>query len=362
MKRVYMGLLLLFTIIAGMAQDGRQSIQVSNMEVYCNNEKVTLKFVLQAGERSVQSDYSLIVLPVLKHNNDSIVLPEITIQGSRASIAEKRDLLAQGKKKKEKVFSTTNGGKVSYVVTTPYQEWMHFSELIFNGLLTGCCSAKEVVIGSISGHKVPAQSVHFATMKAAVPEEQISTADRLAIHFPFLSSMKLLDHNRDGSLTIYFGQAQRTIDHHYKNNRETLVQLVSVIRMIERSIDSCISEIVIAGYASPEGDPAFNEQLAGDRGVALRNFLMENTSLLSEQIYVYNGSIDWSGLREMVETSDRYDKLEILEIINAPEREEGNRLKKLMSLNDGKPYHYLLNNFFPLLRNAAYVKVYYRNL
>ena len=66
----------------------------------------------------------------------------------------------------------------------------------------------------------------------------------------------------------------------------------------------------------------------------------------------------------MVAKSDMAYRDRILSIIdNVPESGYGglSRQAELMRLGGGEPYRYMLNNFFPELRNATYIKVYYEN-
>lgn len=359
-KRIYIGMLLLLNTAVAVANSGAQSVQITDVEFAQTDSEITVKFTLQAGQKAAKGDYTLVVLPLLKNDEDSTTLPEIAILGKRARIAEARNRLATEQNGRNDALTIRNGGKLWYTATIPYQEWMQSAQLVFNGIAVGCCSVKEVKIGTI---------VEFT---APDVQEMPTTGDLLSHRFPFLSSIafthsptdmeSFINHNREGALMVYFVQGGRVIDRAYKNNNETLVKLVSVVRAIESSPDTRIAHIVIAGFASPEGSLPFNEQLAWDRGIALSRFVAQHTSLPANKIYVYGGSVDWAGLREIVDASDMYEKRSIIDIIDAPEWNKGERLHRLMRLSDGQPYRYMLTHFFPLLRNAAYVKVYYENL
>lgn len=74
---------------------------------------------------------------------------------------------------------------------------------------------------------------------------------------------------------------------------------------------------------------------------------------------LYNGREDWEGLRRLVAASDMEYRQEVLEIIDAYTIEQQERKAKLKQLADGKPYAYMLENFYPSLRNAGYLQVYY---
>ena len=228
-----------------------------------------------------------------------------------------------------------------------------------------------------------------------------STGERLSVRYPFIepvssfesvgqtSDRDLFDYNmplnlgkgltasnqnkidnflnqaREGSISVYFRQGKYDIDRFYLDNNTNLVELVSVVRTLSTSNDSRIIRIVIAGFASPEGSLALNDRLAWDRAVAVKSFLVANSDVDPKIINIYNGSVDWIGLREMVADSDMFRKHSIIDIIdNTPiwdaTRKVG-RHGELMRLDDGSQYRFMLREFFPRLRQAAYIKVYFEN-
>jgi len=93
---------------------------------------------------------------------------------------------------------------------------------------------------------------------------------------------------------------------------------------------------------------------------------MKNAPIKSSDIILYNGSEDWRGLRALVAASNLYDKAEILRIIDSvpivsSDGKQKERLQQLKELNGGVSYRYMEGNFYPLLRNGAYIRVYYDN-
>lgn len=131
--------------------------------------------------------------------------------------------------------------------------------------------------------------------------------------------------------------------------------------MLQESKTSRVVRVVIVGSASPEGTLAFNDRLAWNRAVALKDFLLRNTAFPADSMTLFNGSEDWRGLRRMVAASDLYEREEILRIIDNVPVKKGRELE-LMKLSGGRPYLYMLEHMFPELRNAAFIKVYYENL
>ena len=155
------------------------------------------------------------------------------------------------------------------------------------------------------------------------------------------------------------------VDPSYRDNAATLDNLISTIREIERSSDSRVVRVVIAGFASPEGTAEVNDRLARERAEAIRSYLTENSAISNDQVDLYNGSVDWHGLRMMVAASNMPDRDKVLDIIdNTPVWDAGRntgRHGELMRLSGGVPYRYMLRDFFPDLRNAAYIRAYYEN-
>ena len=172
---------------------------------------------------------------------------------------------------------------------------------------------------------------------------------------------------RSGALSILFRQGSKVIMRELDNNNRMLVDLISTIRAIETSPDTRIARVIIVGFSSPEGTLNENEKLSMERANVARDFLTANSSIRTDLISIYNGSVDWATLREQVSNSNMPDKYKILDIIdNTPvwdaSRNRG-RLGELMALNGGDPYRYMLQHFFPQLRQlGAYVKVYYENV
>ena len=72
-----------------------------------------------------------------------------------------------------------------------------------------------------------------------------------------------------------------------------------------------------------------------------------------------NGGEGWDELRYLVEGSEMSGKEEILQIIDKVPILKGRELR-LMKLDRGVPYRYMREHFFPKLRRAGYIKVYYR--
>ena len=116
--------------------------------------------------------------------------------------------------------------------------------------------------------------------------------------------------------------------------------------------DNLVIGITVTGYSSPEGSYEANERIAKRRAQALKNFLnMKNTSIPVE-IRVEWIAEDWGRLAEIVRASDMEDKESVLNIIDNVDVFKGREMK-LRLLSGGKPWTYMLREYFPKLRCAS---------
>ncbi len=398
MKKLYTIVLMLFVPICGLyAQSGSRSIAADDVKMTRIGDEVTVAYTLSAGKKATKANSNLVVNPVLRSGAAATTtvrrqLSPIIIRGCRSKVLDARHELATGKLHYEQtpVYMHT-GESIEYSVTLPYESWMSGGQLIFEGVSIDCCSSAEVVLGLVADNILDA-GPQFETKVVEVPTLQPrSTGEQLAVQYPFLApvsefelirqvlqqspgtpdsdrseiSERVIAETRDGSVSIFFDQGLRVIDSNFGNNKKNLVELISAIRAIAVAQDSEIAAIVIAGFASPEGSAELNERLAWDRAVAVKEFLTENSDIDPRTIRIFSGGADWAGLKELVENSDLYQKRRIIDIIdNTPvwdSRRNAGRLGELMRLDGGEPYRHMLKYFFPELRQAAYIKIYFED-
>lgn len=105
----------------------------------------------------------------------------------------------------------------------------------------------------------------------------------------------------------------------------------------------------ITGYASPEDTYEHNMTLSEQRSGGMRDYLQDRYGFPVGKIAVQGKGEDWNGLREAVEQSDMAAKEAVLTIIDSYDVFDG-REKRLMDLQGGDPYTYMLHTLFPPLR------------
>lgn len=376
MKKItFIGLLLLL-FISGFARERDNSlrkIRISDFELVQEPGTITLDFTMHIGRKATRNNHNLTVIPILTDGNTSRELSPVVIRGRQAKLLYDRRAIASPRTFhgyfQNDTLVTRNGETVPYSVTLPYSDWMAEANLLLDGIDEGCCSETRTRLGLIARNPIAPESEFYSENEILISGPILSTGDRLAAVFPFVKPAgedKAFDElSRDSMITLYFRQGRHNIERGYRRNHEALIDILSVIRGIEDSKDSRIDRIVIIGFASPEGGYELNLNLSERRAENARQFILDNTRLRSDQFSIHIGGEDWTGLRRMVAASDMPERYVILDIIDKVplwEPETGyERETELKRLRDGKPYQYMLRNFFPELRNATYITVYYRN-
>lgn len=377
MKKIYILIVLAaLAMPAAAAQKNVRGVIVSEPEISKTGESVTVAFRAEIGKRTVKSSYSIVFAPVITNDAYSWSMPAIIVQGRKARMGYERYLAETGNPiHLSEAITAANGETVEYTQTIPYQMWMEGARLVMESIVVGCCAASPTVADVMVGELAlqpsePVMIVQAEDPAPVVAETPKSTADKLAESFLFLSPVseahgEIYDEDRNEALQIHFPQGQRKVLFDFAGNSRSLIDLMSSIRAIERSGDSRVASILIAGFASPEGSFSLNDRLAWNRAIALKEYIMSNSAIDDGMIRIHNGSEDWQGLRMMVEASDIPWKRQVIEIIDTvPIWDSYNqigRLSELMKLDQGRAYRYMLRYMFPQLRSAAYIKVYYEN-
>lgn len=300
-------------------------------------------------------------------------------------------------------YTTRPGGKILYSTRIPYTEVLSNLFLRIERREQRCGRAFTLSAITLTDRA----ALEFVPPALFIPQSRpladyalslpiTSVADSLARHYPFVAPMEEFERNKrassnrlfdpnmplnmgkgqsgsqqdavesfivsneKGAMQINFERGSTQILRHYQENNRSLVNLASVLKAIQGSGNSAVKRIIIAGFASPEGPLERNDRLAWGRAGSTLEFIRANSTVALPNIQLYNGSEDWWGLREMVAQSDIEAKYEMLYIIDNVPILDG-REKQLMEVAGGRPYKFMVRYFFPRLRNAAYIKVYYDN-
>lgn len=353
MKREILLTIVMLFCVTGFAQN----VRIIDPKIKESDDKVFVSFTLDA--ENIKSNDRLTLTPVLYGGDKSKKLNPIIITGRNRTITDKRLSVSEG-------ILTTDNQHIPYSLTVPYESWMGDVSLRIERKIESCCSEQVLASYSVVKEKPIRYDVIVPEIEIIKPE--LSPLEKVDVETPFLAQMEeyeLFKNNADvmraeGALIVWFRQGKNTIDPSFEDNAKSLEQACSVLTLIDAAPNASIGKIVLAGTASPEGSAMLNEQLAQRRVEALQNYLEEHTSININSIESITIGEDWVGLRQMVEQSDMQYKEQVLAIIDNVPVMQG-REKQLMDLKWGRPYNYMLEHFFPRLRGAGYIRVFYES-
>lgn len=277
-------------------------------------------------------------------------LPSVMIEGKNRYRAHKR-LLAINREP-DYVGMVIDGSskkaprKYTYLTAVPYEQWMSRASL---GVREDQCRCNG-----------PITPVSYDLI-AGAPEDRNPPVvnPELVVDMLFTVSFKVPDpepvkmRSEVGKAYLDFPAGKSTINPSFGNNRAELDKIGHTIRLIKDDPYTKITNIVIDGYASPEGKYATNMTLSGKRAVALKENLKSSYGLKDNLFRVQGRGEDWATLEELVRESSMPYKDEVLAIVQGVDVFDG-REKKLMELKAGNPYRDMLQNIFPRLRRSDY--------
>ena len=308
------GLLLMQAV--GLSAKEQVRLSADDVTIGRTGDSVRVSFRLNVA--GLGKDYVLKVTPLLRGKGGQETEPPKLNYGSRrAQIVEWRE---GGMKKTQAVAPAYNkaGEALLYTHTFPYAEWMEGATFCLEAQRAGCCSKEDI------------------------------------------------DRYRDeATLVVYFPVGSVQVLPEFENNRAQLDHLLSVLNKIAASKDSRIAKILVVGSASPDGSAELNSRIADKRAQVLVDYITSRTKLSSSHFEVKSNLESWRILRRLVADSDMDSRQEVMNIIDtAPvwdAAKKAGRLGLLMKLNGGKPYRHMKQHFFPKLRNAGYIKVFYES-
>lgn len=324
-------------------------VSYDSKRVVYNKQNVEVTFDVTSGEKTLKKNTKMVLTPFLHNGADTLWLDSFEVFGS---VKYKRERQEQALKGNKNWTLSSNqimeGGSYSFTASTPYQSWMNGATLSVDRRVLGCgCDCYDGVEDLAEGLKPynpPAQLL--AEVEPSPEYYQIVDPHK---HYLF----------RDKQVIFPVSQTKLYLDRY--NNEQTLNEIIEAIKALESSQEKQLGKIEMVGFASPEGTLKFNTKLGEGRANSLRSYIQSQmTHLKDEQFNIINGVENWDGLREMVASSDLNEKDAVLEIIDTKSGED--RKIALKRLNNGTTYRYLLKNFYPQLRKACYIAVYYDEL
>lgn len=364
--------------MSAFAQDN-DSIRIKDFSIEKNvqGDSVSLRFNLLIAPGITKANDELALTPILIdiRGNQSFTFPAIRVNGKiREKMARRRKVLHSSEAEENFIYTVDNRQWNTITCSTPMlanQLWVWQAKLLLRRQLRSCCMEKELdMVELFAWSRTDEYTIVKPEIENKVETQEIlpykCVTEVLAETEKFVepienysASKRLLAGEQEGAQIVYFKLAKAEIDDNYLDNERVLEHIIDVMRRISEDTEVEIARVVLLGLSSPEGAFDFNKRLSGKRAESLRQYITDRIALPDSCFVLVNGDEGWEELRYKVEHSDLEYRKDILNIIDSVPIMKG-REGQLQRLKGGVPYRYLEEHFFPQLRRAGYIKVYYR--
>ncbi|MEL7601339.1 MAG: DUF3868 domain-containing protein [Proteiniphilum sp.] len=339
------------TLLVAQSRIADESI-VKQSQISKKGDLVSFDMDLNLHLIEIGKNETLIITPLLQSNSEIAVIdsfPPLIINGSiRDKVMNRQNTLNIQN-------HTTNLGPLetikkdrytpqiySYHATLPFKQWMQDASLVLVNETRGCADCD---MGSES--KVLFTRVFH---EKKIPQFQLTYIE------PEPEPVKARSERHSASFNYQFDRYNLVRE--YKNNAAELDKVARVVSEVQGNKDLTITELIIEGFASPEGGFEYNHNLSDKRANSFADYLAAKHRVDRRQMKHISGvGEDWIGLRKAVENSQITHKQKIIQIIDSVFPPDA-RDAELMKLSGGETYQQLLTRFYPPLRRTDYIIAY----
>lgn len=171
--------------------------------------------------------------------------------------------------------------------------------------------------------------------------------------------------NDKKEVCIGFRVGSSLLDPKFGNNEASLNDVIQFLNEVRNDTTIELTQVTFCGSASPEGGNKLNRNLAKRRCANMEQYVRQRIQLPDALVKRQEWSDTWQKLAIYVENSDMPNKKEVLhELLETPEYTYNkygalvdSRKKRLMDMNYGRTWNYMLDKFFPSVRNASAILV-----
>ena len=339
-----------------------QNNYIHNPSITIKNDKLKVDFTLNIKPMSCNA--MLIFTPILESDSIRKPLKPITIIGRNMRISMQRKNIKLPPNAIIKFRKTYN-----YSTEIPFENWTNKTALKVSSKIIACNNTttfaeKTILTRNLTKSNQKSHTTHdYIEVIKQYRKNDLSEVEKQPREFSFVLPMeqyKPLTFNlkslQDNGPKLLYRVNESEIDPNYNSNNEALMAIKGAIQFVSSNDSIAPAKIIIYGTASPEGSEDTNKQLAQARADWMVDY-MKSEGVISA-IETINLGENWDGLRELVEQSGMPYKQEVLGIIDNYSVTEG-RKQKLMDIHVGIPYRYIKEQFYPQLRSALYIQIFY---
>ena len=321
---------------------------ITNESLTHDGTLVTVAFDVDTDVKGLPSNRKEVLLPYIYNGKDTLYFDAVEIYGKGRYKRERQINHINGDKDWELSENQTLKGEIyKYRDQVPLKRWMKSANLAIKRQIIGCNCENDLADESLK--------------EGVALFEEPELPPRRTPDFILADASRQWDFGED-ELEIVFKVSSIEIDSTVFDNEVTFGKILKAVDKIMSSPDYRIDKIEVAGYASPEGPPAFNKWLGENRAKALINYIIQQRpqyNLTMDDFRIRNGEENWAGLRRVLAESDMEGKDRVIEIIDDQNIPTELKKDKIKWIDHGKTWKFMLDEIYPHLRCARYLAVFY---
>ena len=321
---------------------------ITNESLTHDGTNVTVAFDVDTDVKGLPSNRKEVLLPYIYNGKDTLYFDAVEIYGKGRYKRERQINHINGDKDWELSENQTLKGEIyKYRDQVPLKRWMKSANLAIKRQIIGCNCENDLADESLK--------------EGVALFEEPALPPRRTPDFILADASRQWDFGED-ELEIVFKVSSIEIDSTVFDNEVTFAKILKAVDKIMSSPNYRIDKIEVAGYASPEGPPAFNRWLGENRAKALINYIIEQRpqyNLTMDDFRIRNGEENWAGLRRVLAESDMEGKDRVIQIIDDQNIPTELKKDKIKWIDHGKTWKRMLDEIYPRLRCARYLAVYY---
>lgn len=230
---------------------------------------------------------------------------------------------------------------IRYRQAIPFAAWMSEARLVMNEDLCGC--------GGYTREATEEELFAVAPVLVPVKKEDYQIQPMFSYIKPAIEKVKQRTELRD--IFLSFPVNKVIIYPDYFSNAAELTRAQEMVEKINTDKNLHIREVVIRGYASPEGSVPSNYRLSEGRAAALKNYLVPRIKGEVLPMRSESGGEDWEGVIQLLESSDVPGREALLTAIRDGNRSDAAE-QTLRSIQGGTPYSWMLKEIYPKVRRV----------
>ena len=335
-------------VLFGIANMSEAQTVITNENLTHDGSVVTVSFEVDTDVKDLPSNRKEVIMPYIYNGKDTLWMDVMEVYGKGRYKRERQINHIEGDKDWELgANQVMKGESYSYTAQVPLKRWMKSANLGIRRQIVGCACEDEL------------QDQTLAEGVALFKEPQMPA--RRISEYTLTDAKKFWDFGQD-ELEIKFKESKIEIDSSVFDNEVTFGKILAAVDKIYSDPNYRLDKIEVAGYASPEGKPGFNNWLGYNRALALISYIIEQRpqyNLTIDNFRIVNGDENWEGLKWALEGYDFEHKDKVLNIISDDTIPSELKKDKIKWIDHGKTWRFMLYEIYPHLRCARYLAIYY---